>query len=52
MNKNIKEMSLEELKSLAYDQLVELNRVQNNVNVLEAEIQLRNKPVEVKEEKK
>jgi hypothetical protein len=46
MEKKIEEMTLEELKSLCYDQIVILQRTQNNVNILQAEI---NKRYEEKE---
>jgi hypothetical protein len=34
----ISKMSLEQLKSLCYDQIVLLNQTQANINVLQAEI--------------
>lgn len=38
MNKPFEQLTIEELKSLAYDQLIELNRVQKNIQILEARI--------------
>ncbi len=38
MNKPFEQLTVEELKSLAYDQLIELNRVQKNIQILEARI--------------
>jgi len=39
--KSIEEMSIGELKALAYDQVVLLQQTQNNINLLQAEIQKR-----------
>jgi hypothetical protein len=39
--KTIEEMSIDELKALAYDQVVLLQQTQNNINLLQAEIQKR-----------
>ena len=36
--KTIEEMSVSELKALAYDQVVLLQQTQNNINILQAEI--------------
>ena len=36
--KKVEEMSIEELKVLAYDQIVLLNQTQNNISVIQAEI--------------
>ena len=36
--KSIEQMSLEELKSLCYDQIILLQQTQNNINLLQAEI--------------
>jgi hypothetical protein len=43
-----KTMSVEELKALAYDLMVELTRTQNNLKVIETEIinKQQSKPVE------
>ena len=37
--KTIEEMSVSELKALAYDQFILLQQTQNNINILQAEIQ-------------
>jgi len=42
MNTNIKTLTIEQLKALAYDQLVELERIQKNINILNQEIASRN----------
>jgi len=39
--KTIEEMTIDELKALAYDQVVLLQQTQNNINLLQAEIQKR-----------
>ena len=39
MEKTVEEMTVEELKALAYDQVVLLQQTQNNINILQAEIQ-------------
>ena len=39
--KSIEELTLEEIKALAYDQVVLLQQTQNNINILQAEIQKR-----------
>lgn len=39
----IKEMSLEQLKSIAYDNLVQIEQCQNNLKLLNAEIVERSK---------
>ena len=44
---NLEEMTLEQLKALAYDQIVLLNQTQANISILQAEIEKR-----LKEEKK
>jgi hypothetical protein len=36
--KTIEHMTLEALKSLAYDQILEAQRIQNNLNIIQAEI--------------
>ncbi len=38
MQKPFEQLTVEELKALAYDQLLELNRVQKNIQILEARI--------------
>jgi hypothetical protein len=38
---DISQMTLEQLKALAYDQLVILNQTQANINVIQAEIKKR-----------
>lgn len=38
MNKPLEQLTIEELKSLAYDQMVELGRVQKNLQIIEARI--------------
>jgi len=43
---NLKEMSVESLKALAYDQLAILEATRNNINTINAEIKLKS---EVKE---
>ena len=37
----LKDMTLEQLKSLCYDQIVLLQQTQNNINIIQAEIQNR-----------
>lgn len=49
---DIKTMTVEQLKALAFDQLVLLEQAQNNLKVINAEIQLRNQPELPKEEVK
>jgi hypothetical protein len=44
-----KTMTLEAIKSLCYDQMVELQRIQNNLNILNAEIAKRADKKEVVE---
>ena len=36
--KTIEELSVSELKALAYDQVVLLQQTQNNINIIQAEI--------------
>ncbi len=53
MNTSIEQMSVQELKSLAYDQLVLFEQAQKNLQLLNGEIAKRNKieiPEEVKKE--
>jgi len=45
---DISKNTLEELKSLAYDTLVELQRIQNNLQILNNEIVKRGEKVEKK----
>lgn len=47
-----KSMTVEQLKSLAYDQMVLLQQAQNNLQILNAEIAEKSKPEEGKIEKK
>ena len=49
---DITKSTITELKSLAYDSLVELERIQKNLQVINAEITKRGEVEEVKEEKK
>lgn len=49
MNPDITTMSLEAVKALAFDQMVELQRIQNNLNILNAEIAKRAEKKEVVE---
>jgi hypothetical protein len=39
--KTLEEMTVEELKALAYDQIVLLQQTQNNINLIQAEINKR-----------
>jgi hypothetical protein len=39
--KTLEQMTVDELKALAYDQLVLLQQTQNNINLLQAEINKR-----------
>ena len=39
---NLEEMTLDQLKALAYDQIVVLNQAQANINLIQAEINKRN----------
>lgn len=41
MNKELKDMSFEELKALCYDQIVALEQAKQNITVLQQEIQKR-----------
>ena len=43
VQKTVEAMSVEELKALCYDQIVLLQQAQNNVNILQAEINKREK---------
>lgn len=43
---DITQLTLEQLKALCYDQLVILNQTQANINVLQAEIQKREKEIQ------
>jgi hypothetical protein len=47
---DISKMTVEELKALAYDQIVLLNQTQTNLNILQAEIAKRAKEKEVKKD--
>lgn len=49
---NISKMTLEQLKVLAYDQIILMNQVQANLNVLQLEINKRQVEVESPETKK
>jgi len=49
---DITKKTLEELKSLAYDTMVELQRVQNNLQILNNEIFKKTTPEEKTERKK
>ena len=46
---DLKTLSVEQLKVLAYDQIILLNQTQSNIRVIEAEIAERNKVEPVKE---
>ena len=41
--KTIEQMDMTELKALCYEQIMEINRVQNNINIIQAEIAKRGK---------
>lgn len=41
MNKELKDMSVEELKAMCYDQIVILEQTKNNITILQQEIQKR-----------
>ena len=43
---DIKSMTVEALKALAYDQLIELQRIQKNIALIEQEILKKSQPVE------
>lgn len=43
-------LTLEQLKSLCYDQIVTLNQAQANINILQAEINKRQQAEQPKEE--
>lgn len=47
---DISSKTLEQLKALAYDQMIELSRIQRNIGIIEQEIAKRNEPI--KEQKK
>jgi hypothetical protein len=50
---DITKQTVEQLKSLAYDQMVELERIQTNLRILNTEIEKRkNEPVKKVEEEK
>ena len=48
---DITKMTIEQLKALAYDQMVELNIIQRNINSIENEIAKRKNKETVKEGK-
>lgn len=49
MQTDVTKMTVEQIKALAYDQIVLLEQAQNNLKILNAEIQKRlNEPKEVK----
>jgi hypothetical protein len=50
MNTNVKEMTVVELKALAYDVLAVLENAQNNLKVINGEIAERNKVPQVTSE--
>lgn len=52
MEMNIKEMSLQELKALAYDQMAQIQLCQNNLQMLNTEIDFRNFKNSKNEEKR
>lgn len=47
MNVNLEELSIEQLKAMAYDQLVALQVAQNNIRIIEDMIQKKVRKVEV-----
>jgi len=47
---NLEELTIEQLKALAYDQIVLLNQTQANISILQAEIDKRLKAQEPKAE--
>ena len=48
---NPKEMTLEQLKSLAYDLIVQLEQTRQNLSIINAEIQEKSKPGPITEVK-
>jgi hypothetical protein len=48
--KELKDMNVTEIKALLYDSVVELQRVQNNISILNKELEERNKPKPVEAE--
>ncbi len=50
--KNIKQMTVVELKALAYDFVSELDRLRNNLSAINAEIELKSKEEKKPELKK
>lgn len=48
---DISKKTIDELKSLAYDQMVELQRVQNNLQILNTEIAKRGETIKEKKER-
>jgi phosphoribosyl-ATP pyrophosphohydrolase len=47
---NISELTVEQLKAMAYDQLVLLNQAQQNLNVIQQELQKREDAEKAKNE--
>ena len=45
----LKDMTVEQLKALAYDQLVLLQQTQNNINIIQQEIQKRGEEEKVQD---
>ena len=49
---NVEDMTIEQLKALAYDQIVVFNRAQANINIIQAEIDKREQAELKKNDKK
>ena len=47
---NLKEMSINDLKALAYDQMAQIQVLQNNLNVINNEIAIRANAPEIKKQ--
>lgn len=52
MNKNINELSDNELKAIAYDLIVSIEQAQNNLKFINSELQQRQSPTDKKEDEK
>lgn len=48
---DLNKMSLDEIKSLAYDQILLLDQTKSNLNILNAEIEKRGKEAKVEKKK-
>ena len=49
MQNDISKMTVEQLKAFAYDQMMLLNQIQNNINIINQELAKRESSKEVKD---